>query len=278
MATKRLSRTPLEAGNTPWYQRVRRDQRRAHRHEAKVFCRRILHDADAYDETPEPVAPEHRDRRGLWNEEMHADRSGAVARWITAQAGRPWDAVYSEIRRTFDRRTLAGWHIVDNHLPRPKDFREGDGMAWCRNGRLFVDDAGILRFLAHLPPARRRLARRMAQAPSRAELTAWLAGRRVRFRDGIAFWLVRSDPRRTKAIVEVAVESPYVSLRDRKRIALERGIPWWKLPVLERVRVVRRYARYRQDRRLTPDEFAFYARLTKDQRKIAQTPAEVTVR
>ena len=118
MSTKNLARVPLEAGNTRQYHYVRWVQRRQHRHEAKVFCHRAMVDSQWCEMIPAPVAPERRNRRGLSRSELHADAIGPVRAWIFAQVGRIWDDVYREIRRRFDTRTLAGWHIVEQHLLR----------------------------------------------------------------------------------------------------------------------------------------------------------------
>ncbi|MDO8598627.1 MAG: hypothetical protein Q7S02_00800, partial [bacterium] len=208
MATKNLARTPLEAGNTGVYQRVRRRQRRNHRHEAKAYCRRVRSDLEVFEETMEPVAPEHRDREVLWGDEMHADRVGAVYGWIESKIGHRWDDVYAEIRRRFDVRTLSGRHIVFMHLPQEKDFANG-GSRYSKSGRLFLDADRVLRMIPHERASWRK--RQEKNAPSVAEFTTWLAGRKVIRRGapgthafyGVRYyWLVPSSNCLTKPRLE----------------------------------------------------------------------------
>ncbi|MDO8425508.1 MAG: hypothetical protein Q7T01_03265 [bacterium] len=248
MATKNLARTPLEAGNTGFYQDVRREQRRQHRHESKAYCRRARGDIAVYENAAEPVAPEHRNRRGLYNNELHGDRAGAVYAWIEAQVGRRWDDVYSDIRRMFDCRTLAGRHIVENHLPRPSDFtRDGrDGTWYSRNGRLFLDDGGVLRMRPH---QRSRWKTGSSNAPSKEALMSWLAGRRIGCRGDVGapvcFWLVRECIELySKVLISVSSD----------------GIVWGD-------RLAKQYSGYRQDRALSASDLVFFEELTRAQRK-----------
>ena len=116
MATKNLVRTVCEAGNTRMYHNVRRKQRRAHRHEAKAFCRILARDPGLYDELVAPVAPEHRDREGLWCEDLRSVNLNAMSRWLQAQVGRPWDNVYSELRARLDARTADGRDFLERYF------------------------------------------------------------------------------------------------------------------------------------------------------------------
>lgn len=239
MATKHLARTPLEAGNTRHYHYVRRVQRRQHRHEAKAFCYRARFDSEMYEAMPLPVAPEHRDRRGVSRSEMHADAIGPVRAWIFAQVGRVWDNVYRDIRNQFDTRTLAGWHIVEGHLLAYVD-QHGD-----RTYRdLFVDDDGVLRERDSRPRYRgspwwRNL---------REEERQWLAGRKVGRRGAHLFWFVKTTGYHTV---------------ERERLAEtkdSRGFLRY-ITVRERVPV----GAYRQDRRLSEEEVAYLTSFANDE-------------
>lgn len=45
-------------------------------------------------------------------------RPKAVLRWLRAQAGRPWNAVYAELRRELDARNTVQQHVLDDVLRR----------------------------------------------------------------------------------------------------------------------------------------------------------------
>ncbi|MDP3771299.1 MAG: hypothetical protein Q8R16_03290 [bacterium] len=242
MATKDLGRTPLQAGNTTEYHEVRRELRQRYRREAKAYCRRVTRDPEFADEAPAPVAPEHRRPEGCWPSDMHADKIGPVKRWIHKQVGRRWDDVYSEIRSTFDVRTLAGRHIVDSHLLGYVDIR-GD-REFCD---LVVDDEGVLREREDRYPRRRYRSER--KTVSDAALSAWLAGRTVMRRTEMLYWFTPSGHNR----------------REHREVSRMRADHWgW-----ENVSVPVDVMTYRQSRPLSRKEVAFYERLTSTQRTTA---------
>lgn len=243
MATKDLGRTPLEAGNTAEYHSVRREVRRRYRHEARAFCHNAARDPEGCEETPAPVAPEHRRPNGCWTVDMHDDRIGPVRRWIHRQVGRRWDDVYSEIRSRFDTRTLAGRHIVDAHLLGYVDLH-GD-----REWRdLYVDEDGVLCEREDRYPRRRY--RTEQKTVSDRKFTRWLSGRKVgQRRAGLytfLYWFTATGHIR----------------REEREVNRKRADHWgW-----ETVRLPAQIMTYRQGRPLTSKEIAFYERLTSEQR------------
>jgi hypothetical protein len=142
MSTKNLARTVLEAGNTPMHQRVRRRQRRAHRHESHAYCHRLTRDPELFFELVPPIAPERRGRDFLWSDELHGDKLGAVHRWLDHQVGRPWADVRSDITCRFDTRTLAGWHVVHQHMLWRIVGHDHIDACWAR---YLIDEMGMLR-------------------------------------------------------------------------------------------------------------------------------------
>ncbi|MBI4434681.1 hypothetical protein HY635_02595 [Candidatus Uhrbacteria bacterium] len=238
MATKDLGRTPLEAGNTTEYHETRREVRRRYRHEAKAFCRVAARNPELADEAPAPVAPEHRRPNGCWQVDMHDDRIGPVKRWIHSKVGRRWDDVYSEIRRTFDVRTLAGRHIVEQHLLQYVDIHGNQSYS-----DLIVDDDGVLRVR---DDGRRHYC--VARCPvSEQALNRWLAGRKVGRRSSRLFWFVSTLGFRV--VKETRTETKFE--RNGRKLNIHH-IP---------VEVPITLSAYRQDRPLTSTEIAFYERL-----------------
>ncbi|MBI4450189.1 hypothetical protein HY634_03960 [Candidatus Uhrbacteria bacterium] len=250
MATKDLGRTPLEAGNTTEYHEVRRELRQRYRREAKAFCRRAARDPEFADEAPAPVAPEHRRPNGCWPSDMHADAIGPVKRWIHKQVGRRWDDVYSEIRSTFDVRTLAGRHIVEQHLLQYVDIH---GNRFYSD--LVVDDDGVLR--ERPQEWWRKRYRSERKTVSDAALSAWLSGRTVTRRTETLYWCTPTGH----------------THREHREVSRMRAdhMGW------ENVSVPVDVMNYRQGRPLSRKEIAFYERLTSTQRA-ATAEALVTPR
>lgn len=239
MATKDLGRTPLEAGNTAEYHSVRREVRRLARHEAKAYCARVARDPEYSDETPAPPAPERRRPNGCWTVDMHDDRIGPVKRWIHRQVGRLWDDVYSEIRSRFDTRTLAGRHIVEQHL---LGYVDTDGSSLHSYRDLYVDADGVLRER----DTGYRHAHSERQTISDRKFARWLSSRKVGRRGDVLFWFVSTGLWR----------------REKREHSRMRADHWGWETILVPVKI----GTYRQDRPLSQEEIAFYERLTSNQR------------
>lgn len=137
MSTKRLSRTVIEGGRYHYNKFERRLSHRKPRHVGRRLCAAIARDPELADESifdrRQPIY------RGFY------DKLAPAERWLRSQTGQRWIDVEGEILSRFDVRSLAGRHIVFDHLlPRPYDSLAG----WrvYRRGTFFVDEAGILRF------------------------------------------------------------------------------------------------------------------------------------
>lgn len=278
MATKNLARTPLEAGNTPEFQYQRRKDRRSVRHASKAFCRDVLRDADEYEAGLPPPSSEVKSRSYPFDK--HDDKLGAVSAWVAAQVGRRWDDVYRDIRRLFDTRTLAGWHIVSAHLPSDEDFIAcgwRDGTYWAGSGKVYVDAAGVLRMqpkpINRQTPQYRRMRERGGATDEK--FRRFLAGRKIVCHGDLHagaygarwFWLV---PTGHAKIAHVEVRRPLSAeeLLTRARNPRSSRSLYFS-PWVDEV-VARVCPTYRQDRTLTFEELEFFAKqLSEQQRKHA---------
>lgn len=160
MSRKNLSRTVIEGGR---YHRNQYDRDRSHRDErastrAWLDRTRIDHEEAEYS-APPPRRRVHR---------MFYDKLSPAMRWLDRHVGQPWSEVYSKLCATFDRRTIAGAHVVDAHLV--ASVWRGD--LADRHGRrdFFVDAKGILRRSPTYGRSWQKL---------RAELLAWSHGCRA---------------------------------------------------------------------------------------------------
>lgn len=80
-----------------------------------------------------------RSGRGDLKTKMFSDLLGPVERWTRAQVGRPWNKVFSELCRTFDRRKTTQRHVVEHICGRIgwvalNVVRDADGL-WRPLGR-----------------------------------------------------------------------------------------------------------------------------------------------
>jgi hypothetical protein len=159
VSRKNLSRTVIEGGR---YHRNKADRRASHgieRARTREWLDHVARDVDEAD----AYAPRERPRV----HKLFYDKLAPAQRWLVAQVGRPWDKIYAELHAKFDTRTVAGRHVVHDHML--QWVRLPGDVTW-RSGRfeLVVDVHGILR----KPPwfgisYRKRV----------AELRAWTLGR-----------------------------------------------------------------------------------------------------
>lgn len=187
MGTKYLARTAIEGGRAwgnCWERRHSHDPVRAHERERMHALARDPHSSD--DDTDDYVAPP----RHVWK--SFRDKLGAPDRWLRSHVGQTWDAVYSELKRSFDPRTTAGRHIVYDHMlgwvRQPGEVE--DRWRWYR---FFVDDEGILREAA--PRRRRRHQRTWATKREQDAAHAFAGGRVVGGRGAHLFWFEPTTPR-----------------------------------------------------------------------------------
>lgn len=179
MSTKNLARTVIEGGRYRANAVDRRHSNAEERRATHVVERAACRDPDAFEDALWPV-------RDHVRKSFH-DRLGAAERWLASQVGRSWNRVRAEIAERFDTRTIAGQHIVFDHLL--PDWRDRDGR-WRVNRRwtFRVDRHGILRFA---PPRWPRWERPpFVDAREESAIRAWAAGRRVITRGRKIYWLM----------------------------------------------------------------------------------------
>ena len=175
MSTKNLARTVIEDGRSSYNKWERRDSNSALRVAVRSY-RSALRDPEVA--WAEPFPERTKVRRDF------ADKLGPVRRWLDRACGRPWDEVRSEMFRRFDVRTLAGRHIVFDHLllevaehgiPKPYAFE-----------RYHVDARGLLQ------PSnvrRRERVRTWLTSAEVKELRAFAGDRKIRHVGTAYFWL-----------------------------------------------------------------------------------------
>lgn len=135
MSRKNLSRTVIEGGRTFYSSHSRRASHGIARARAREWLAHIaddLEEAEATDPLPTSRV----------SKEFH-DKLGPAQRWLHAQVGRPWNKVYSDLRARFDARTIAGKHVVDDHMLGMVRRFDDPPERWPRR-TLVIDRHGIL--------------------------------------------------------------------------------------------------------------------------------------
>ena len=159
MSRKNLSRTVIEGGRYYYNSYIRRASHGIARMTTRAWLDRVALDLEEAYATVPLVRPQvHRRFR---------DKLAPAHRWLVAQVGRPWSKVYSELCARFDTRTVAGRHVVHDHM---LDWvtRAGDPLLRHSRYDLVIDAHGILRkgrWFGHSYPKLRR------------DVLAWAAGR-----------------------------------------------------------------------------------------------------
>jgi hypothetical protein len=194
MATKNLARTVIEGGRAHRNQWDRRNSNTTERRARRQHCGQLRWAVDADDAVYPRREPVY---RGF------SDKLAPAERWLRSQVGRPWNKVRSELVQRFDSRTMAGRHVLFDHLL-PSVDAEGQRFGYPT---FTVDRYGILRELPR-KRYRRYLEWKEPLPEDRDTLVEWLRGRRVGKRGATLFWFTqtpfdvfRQGPRLTGAEV-----------------------------------------------------------------------------
>ena len=175
MAPKNLARTVIEGGRTNYHKFERRRLTRCDRHRSRVLARLAARDHD------EACVFLPRQTLSRW----HFDRLSAAERWLGSFVGQPWNAVRAKMARNFDTKTVAGQHIVFDHLlPSVK----GSGSARTQHALYEVDRGGVLRACPRQWPLRAKYRAALLERRAQAKALLWLDGRRVGRRGAHLFW------------------------------------------------------------------------------------------
>jgi hypothetical protein len=222
VARRDLSRTVIEGGRT---RRSQYERRQSHRHvraaERTLLRAALFDDEDALDKRPPPrLEPAYK---------IFRDRLGAAKRWLTSQCGRPWDHVYSELRRRFDSRTIAGKHVVDDHLLGWVALhREGLVSRYFRPD-FVVDEHGILRRWRDLYARELAIRDRLAGAGGRRAVPTsrgwwWFTGATI---NGVAQrrWFAPREPLTPRQVELIRALPPWLQHGLVWRLP-ERAIDW----------------------------------------------------
>jgi len=138
VSRKDLSRTVIEGGRYYHNSYLRRASNGVERATTREWLDRVtvdLDDAEASAPAPRKRVPK-----------LFHDKLGPAKRWLRSQIGRSWAKVYSELSAKFDSRTVAGHHVVHDHMLQwVVRYDDVDRFRYPRHFELVIDKRGILR-------------------------------------------------------------------------------------------------------------------------------------
>lgn len=174
MATKNLARTVVEGGRENYNKHERRSSSKIERHRVREFLHCVCQETINFEECVVEL------RRKVYKD--RSDKLNPAKRWLESRIGKDWNRTHSLIFKKFDIRTMAGRHIVFDHLL-PSVVVNTDPSR--RYYSFTVDENGIL---VHKPQERFRWERDLSSYEP--EVTKWLARRFVGVRGKYLFWFV----------------------------------------------------------------------------------------
>lgn len=184
MATKNLARTIIEGGRA----RYNKWERNYSHKEERALTREYFARARELEDGCEALSIGRRPKvyKGF------RDKLGAPRRWLRSQVGRPWDKVRSEIFSRFNPRSLAGQHIIFDHLLEEVVIHDVHDRWRGWRSNLYVDRHGILR--AKKPQKRQSFHFHYDYGPAALPegIRQWADGRRIGGEARALYWLVES--------------------------------------------------------------------------------------
>lgn len=190
MSKKRMNRTIIEGGRTShnkWERRMSYQLERAQNREYLANVEKNLDYANSFAE-PQRVKV-HKD---------FSDKLNPMYRWLDAQVGKVWNDVRSEISQKFDTRTVAGRHIVYDHLLSSveevpdlrylKYYPEPEDNATSRYKNDFYVEDGLLKKRTYIPRNKNKIPKFNTQS-----IVNWLHNRIVGKVGNKLFWFLPTD-------------------------------------------------------------------------------------
>jgi len=184
MATKNISRSSLEGGR---YNHNKSERNASHRHErsrTREWLSNVRQDVEHADEAA--LRPRDKVYKGF------TDKLNPAFRWLASRCGQPWSKVHSELKQRFDTRSLASWHVVNQHMLTEIEGgrTEYDGKDSWGHKRFFIDENDILRDRGEL---HWRSKMEKYKGPRREWVKKRVGNRRV-FDDGeTQYWAIPAD-------------------------------------------------------------------------------------
>ena len=183
MSKKNLARTALEAGRLGSW--VRKELNSKERARVRNYLHRVKTDPEYWDEEACPAQP-----LPGYDDMVPGENLSAVYRWVDSHVGQKWDDVYSKLCKSWPKKTLAGYHIIEDHIKWEVQKTPHPYLGWYR--RWYVDDDGVLQRYTYESYASSHR-KKEAQYPNGRKYTKewianWLGGTLESFRPDSTWW------------------------------------------------------------------------------------------
>lgn len=200
MSTKNLARTVLERGRPTADKFFRRYRNRQERRALRDYLHAVEKDQEFYYDR---IEPDHK-HSADWHGPVLTDQLTPVYAWVDKQIGKNWADVRRDIKEKFDVRTLAGFHVVYQHILRDiagsgEEEYMFDGVSNCG---YYIDENNLLQSRYNKHGFYTLFAPSSSKEPfseeQKQELIEWLDKRKVVFVNGRLYWFVCDHPNRVK--------------------------------------------------------------------------------
>lgn len=181
MSTKNLGRTAIEGGRTTHYKDRVEEFEGSFRASNRDYTRKVSNDVEAFDDELDPK------RRKKSKKNNQTDHLRPVYNLLDSMVGRPWSKVFSEICEKFDSRTLAGRHVLYDHIINEIDPHAHVPMLhqWYRRNDYYIDDHGVFSKRKH---ARRKYEYNYVSQKYAEKIRDWLNGRAIIRQGSKLYW------------------------------------------------------------------------------------------
>lgn len=243
MSTKDKSRTALEAGTAKVSRYFLRLERKKQRVKRKQICKQITNDVELAEEFFDPKSSVSK---------SFDDNVSFLQKYLQSKVGEVWDDVRSEIAKQFDGRSIAGKHILYDHILRSV---VSSGTGYDKNGNFYwdesvkviyrfrirdfyVDQNGILQEVKIDTKLFKKI-KDMSNTTDQKlfEIDSWLRGRMIVQENKQLFWktsstglwkceLNREEYKRSQLTLTYYIENYYYDLDKKLKSKWEEAIPF----------------------------------------------------
>lgn len=189
MSKKNLARSTIEGGRTHYNKDEKMFAAQDYKARTRNYLVNVKKDIDYAETYSEPIREKV--------SKSFSDKLNPMCRWLHCQVGRLWNDVRSEVHSKFDSRTVAGRHILYDHLlssveevpnldyhSKNHPYKEEDRITSHYRNSFYVDDDGFLRAKKYIP-------RRTKQPKCNITSVAnWLNGRIIGYVGNKLFWFI----------------------------------------------------------------------------------------
>jgi len=178
MSKKDISRTAIEGGRSGFNKNERYISYADERSKVHTIIAGAHGDPEIFDEVLIPK------RKKVYKD--FKDKLSPVERWMNDRVGKSWNKTYSLLKKKFDSRTVAGRHIVYDHILRDIWMSPDRSDKFAIYHRYYIDNNGILRKTESWNKENKELSEKIKQ--EKIEIEKWLDCRMIGKTGNVLYW------------------------------------------------------------------------------------------